>query len=134
MEGLYFLFFVLLISSAVCLQQFWGSDFSLFSTYDLWMFNYVMNHSLNVFSPLSTLHVSLTTINYQVTRQRAIYSSTVLKYNFEVLVLYLSISMWCYFILPLHYISEENIVLSTPLHLFDSFSYFSDEDLTQWII
>ena len=32
------------------------------------------------------------------------------------------------------YMSEGNIVLSTPLHLFDSFSYFSDEDLTQWII
>ena len=32
------------------------------------------------------------------------------------------------------YISEGNIVLNTPLHLFNSFSYFSDEDLTQWII
>ena len=73
-----------------------------------------------------------TKLQWKITKY--IYSSTVLKYNFELLVLYLSISVWCYFILPLHYISEGNIVLSTPLHLFDSFSYFSDEDLTQWII
>ncbi len=52
-----------------------------------------------------------------------IYSSTALKYNFEVFVLYLSISLFCYFILLLNYISEANIVLFTPLHLFDNFSY-----------
>ncbi len=42
-----------------------------------------------------------------------IYSSTVLKYNFEVLI---------YFILVLHYNSDGDIVLFTTLHLFDTFS------------
>ncbi len=37
---------------------------------------------------------------------------------------YLSISIFCYFILLLHYISEANIVLFTPLQLFDNFSYY----------
>ena len=46
-----------------------------------------------------------------------IYLITALKGNLEVLEFYLSIN-----------ISEGNIVLSTPLHLFDSFNYFSDED------
>ncbi len=52
-----------------------------------------------------------------------IYSRIVLKYNFEVLVLHLIISIFCYFILLLHFISEGNIVLFTPLLLFDSYSY-----------
>lgn len=43
-----------------------------------------------------------------------------LKHRFEVLVLYLNIS-FCYFIL--HHILEANIVLFTPLHLFDGLSY-----------
>uniref|UniRef100_A0A3B4T3M2 TNFR-Cys domain-containing protein n=1 Tax=Seriola dumerili TaxID=41447 RepID=A0A3B4T3M2_SERDU len=51
------------------------------------------------------------------------YSGSVNQYNFEVLVLNLSIYILCYFLLQLHYISDGNIVLSTPLHLFDSFSY-----------
>ena len=51
------------------------------------------------------------------------YLSTVLGY------LYLSIIILSYLILLLYYISEGNIVLFTPLHLFDSFSYFSVEDL-----
>ena len=37
-----------------------------------------------------------------------IHSGTILKYNFEVSVLYLSISIVCYIILPLHYILEED--------------------------
>ncbi len=57
-----------------------------------------------------------------------IYLSTVLKYSFEVLVLYLSVSIFCYFILLLNQTSEANIVLFTPLHLFDNFSYFADSD------
>ncbi len=43
-----------------------------------------------------------------------------------VLVLYLSFSILYYFILLLHHISEINILLFTPLHLSDSFSYFTD--------
>ena len=43
-----------------------------------------------------------------------IHSSTVLKYKFEGLVLYLSIFFLCHFLLLLHYISEGNIVLFTP--------------------
>ncbi len=54
-----------------------------------------------------------------VESSKYIYSSTVHKYKFEVLVLYLSISILCY-------ISEVNIVLLTALHLSNSFSYFSD--------
>ncbi len=59
-----------------------------------------------------------------------IYSSAVLNYSFEVLVLYLSISLFCYFILLLHYISEENIVHFTPLHSLDNSvtCYFADSD------
>ncbi len=49
-----------------------------------------------------------------------IHSSTVLQYNFDILVLYLSISIFCYCLLQLCYISETNIV---PLHLSDNFSY-----------
>ncbi len=59
---------------------------------------------------------------------KLIHSCTVLKYNFEVLVLYLSISLFCYFILLLKYMSEVNSVLFTPIHLFDSFCYFADSD------
>lgn len=51
------------------------------------------------------------------------YSSTVVKYNFEDIVLYLSKSMLCYFTLPFH-----QIVLFTPLHLSDNCSYFSVSD------
>ena len=46
-----------------------------------------------------------------------IYSSTVLKYNSHILVLYLSISIFCYFILLFHYSLEGNIILFTPLDL-----------------
>ncbi len=52
-----------------------------------------------------------------------IYLSTVLKYNFEVLACFLSISISCDFILPLHYISEGNIVLCMVLHLSHNWSY-----------
>lgn len=48
-------------------------------------------------------------------------SSTVLKYCFEALVLYLSLSILSYFIFLLHYISEGSIVLLTSLHLFKSY-------------
>lgn len=46
----------------------------------------------------------------------------VLKYNSEELVLYLSIAIFCYFIVTivyfiLHYISEGNTVLVTALNL-----------------
>ena len=41
--------------------------------------------------------------------------NAVLKYNFEVL--YLGIPISCHFILLLHFISEGNILLFTPLHL-----------------
>ncbi len=59
------------------------------------------------------------------------FRSTVLRYNFEVLVLYLCISLFCYFthtFILLCCISEADIVLYTPLHLFDNFSYFADSD------
>ncbi len=49
-----------------------------------------------------------------------------LKYKFEVLVLYLSIFFSCHFLLLLHYISEGNIVLFTSPQLSDSFSYFTN--------
>ncbi len=54
-----------------------------------------------------------------------VHLSIVLKYKFEVLVLYWSISILCYVILLLHYSSEGNIVLFTTLHLSDSLSYFT---------
>ncbi len=44
-----------------------------------------------------------------------IYSSTVLKYKFEVLVLYFGIYILCNFILILLYILEANIVFSYKL-------------------
>lgn len=49
-----------------------------------------------------------------------IYSSSVLFVlnNFEVFVLYFHVSIKCYFILLLHYISEWNIVLSSRLYFF----------------
>ncbi len=37
---------------------------------------------------------------------------------------FLSVFIFCYFLLLIHYISGANIVLFTPLHLFDSLSYF----------
>lgn len=47
-----------------------------------------------------------------------------LKYNFEVFqVLHLSITILCHFVVPLHYISETNIMLFTPLHFYDSSGY-----------
>lgn len=45
-----------------------------------------------------------------------IYSSYVLKYNFKVFVLQLSIPILCYFILL--YIWDGNIVLFTPLYIY----------------
>ncbi len=53
-----------------------------------------------------------------------------LKYKFEVLVLYLSISILCHFLFLLQYTLEANIVLFTALHLFDKLvtSYFADLD------
>ena len=44
-----------------------------------------------------------------------IYSSNVLKYNFELLLLYLSTSMLCYFVLKLSYNSEVNYMYLIPL-------------------
>lgn len=40
-----------------------------------------------------------------------VHISSVRNYNFKVLLLYLSIPNFCYFILRLHYISEENRLL-----------------------
>lgn len=58
---------------------------------------------------------------------KSIYSSAVLNYNLEALVLYLSILH--FFILftfpPLHF--RKNIVICTPLHLSDNCSYFAWE-------
>ncbi len=53
----------------------------------------------------------------------AMVEKTVLRYNFEVLVLCLSVSTFSYFILLLYYSSETNRILFTPSHLFDHFSY-----------
>lgn len=50
--------------------------------------------------------------------------SIVLKFKFEVL--YLSISVLCYFILLLHNISERNSVLFTALRSFKSSIYFTN--------
>ena len=58
-------------------------------------------------------------------------SSVVLKYSFQLGYLYFTVVYSCD---ATFYMSEGNIVLSTPPHIFNSFSYFSDEDLTQWII
>ena len=45
----------------------------------------------------------------------------IIKYNCEVL--YMNIYILCFFIHPLHYISEGNILLSTSLHSFHSYRY-----------
>lgn len=45
------------------------------------------------------------------------------KYKYEILVLYLSLLISCYFLLLHHYISVASILLFTHLHLSDSFSY-----------
>ncbi len=52
-----------------------------------------------------------------------IFSSTVIKHKFEVLVFHLSVSILCYVILPFHNMSKANIALSTLLHLSYSFGY-----------
>lgn len=54
---------------------------------------------------------------------QCIYSKTVVKYKFEVLVFYLKIFILCKFILLLHYFSEANIARFNSLHLSDSFSH-----------
>lgn len=58
-----------------------------------------------------------------------IYSSTFIKYNFEVLVFF-HYNLY-YFIISVHfhYILEANIVFSTTLHVFITFSYYSGEGL-----
>ncbi len=56
-------------------------------------------------------------------KYKYIYSSTVLKCNFEIFVLYLSISTLCCFILMFHYISEENMILFTSLDVYISSIY-----------
>ena len=53
-----------------------------------------------------------------------VHLSTVLQYTFEVLVLCLNISIFCYFTLPVHYILKANIVLFTLHLLFTFFFYF----------
>ncbi len=60
------------------------------------------------------------------------YSSTLLKHKFKVLVIYLlfSISILCNFILLSNYNSQANIVLFTPLNLSDNFSDFSDHNFS----
>lgn len=52
-----------------------------------------------------------TTVNENLSNLTQVYSSIVLKYNFELFVIYLSISIFCYVILPLHYMFKENITL-----------------------
>uniref|UniRef100_A0A3B4YX93 TNFR-Cys domain-containing protein n=1 Tax=Seriola lalandi dorsalis TaxID=1841481 RepID=A0A3B4YX93_SERLL len=74
-------------------------------------------------SLLSNVWHVFTTFRQMWKITKYLYSGSVYQYNFEVLVLNLSIYILCYFLLQLHYISDGNIVLSTPLHLFDSFSY-----------
>lgn len=53
------------------------------------------------------------------------YSSTVLQYKFKVIEPFLLMPLK----LLLHYMSEGDTVLFTPLQLSDGFSYFSDQDL-----
>lgn len=56
-------------------------------------------------------------LKYTNTEAVYIYSTIhVLKYNFEILVLYLSIAILCYCMLQLYYISERVIDFFTPLH------------------
>ncbi len=55
---------------------------------------------------------------------KSIYSRTLLKYKFEVLSFYLSVSILRDFPLPHLYISEANILPMTPLHLNENFGYF----------
>lgn len=62
-----------------------------------------------------------------------VHSSTVLQYSFEVVILYMSIFIFCYFLLPLR-ILKANVVLYTPLYLSDNFSYFLDYTLHLWDI
>lgn len=47
-----------------------------------------------------------------------IYPSSVLKYNLRCWYL------TCHLIFPLHYILETNILLFTPLHLSDNYSFY----------
>ena len=78
-------------------------------------------------------HVYFCTVNsfiqwWKVTKY--IYLNTVLEYNLEVLVLYFSISILCYFILLFYYYnSEVNFVLFTALHCFNNISYFTDNTI-----
>lgn len=58
-------------------------------------------------------------------RVKYFYSCVALKYSFDILVFYLSTSIFCYFILLFDYISERNIVLYTPLHIFYSYNYYT---------
>lgn len=50
--------------------------------------------------------------------------------KFKVLVLSMSITSLCNFILLVNFISERNTVLFIPLHLSDSFNYFSDYNVS----
>lgn len=52
-----------------------------------------------------------------------IYSNTALKYNFEVVRLYLCISIFCYFTLPLLDTIGGKYCVFTSLHSFDNFDY-----------
>lgn len=50
----------------------------------------------------------------------AFYSSIIVKYKLETLTLYLSIVIFCFFLLLLHYISTQTFTL----HLADNCCYF----------
>lgn len=57
------------------------------------------------------------------------FTQVYLSTSFQVLALHLNISILCYFLLSFYHISEANILLFTPLHLFDIQGYCADSDL-----
>lgn len=81
---------------------------------------YAVSHSAKVEPKQLVINERLSVMCVAVVDNNKVH---LLKYNFEVLLPYLSIFSICYFILLLHCILEANSVLFSPLHLFDSFSY-----------
>ncbi len=84
----------------------------------------ISEHGLQLSVPFLVWHLELS-FGQDLSRRNgwrmtAQWKVHLLKYNFELLVLHLSIFSSCHFLL--HYISEGNIALFTPLHLSECFN------------
>ncbi len=98
-----------------------GVDLSL--VYQTELFFWILKQNVRASRPVYFivllclfLAIPLMTCCQRCNVTKYIYSSTVLKFNFDILVLYLSISILCYFTLLLHYIYLTLIVTSHFLH------------------